>query len=125
MRLPGTRYQEHGWEQVRTLLGHASLQAFAHCSPAALLDAVRAPAALALYIDLTAEALQAGSRSARAAAPGNSYGESVHELALSLLYELQARPGDWAGVVARVADGLARLAAPARAPLHYNLGVQS
>jgi len=28
MRLPGTRYQEHGWEQVRKLLGHCSLQAF-------------------------------------------------------------------------------------------------
>jgi len=25
MRLPGTRYQEHGWEQVRKLLGACSL----------------------------------------------------------------------------------------------------
>ncbi len=29
MRLPGTRYQEHGWEQVRKLLGQCSLQALA------------------------------------------------------------------------------------------------
>jgi hypothetical protein len=85
MRLPGTRYQEHGWEHVRKLLGRCSLQAFARARGARL----------ALYVDLVAEALHEGARSARAEAPGNSYGESVSELALSLLYELQARPADW------------------------------
>ncbi|RSZ59949.1 hypothetical protein HF313_14605 [Massilia atriviolacea] len=92
MRLPGTRYQEQGWEQVRKLLGHCSLEAFGVLSPAHLSDA------LAGYVDLTAEALRACARSARAEAPANSYGESVLELSLSLLYELQARPADWAAL---------------------------
>lgn len=102
MRLPGTRYQEHGWEQVRKLLGRCSLQAFARIHP------LEAPGQLALYIDLVAEALNQG---ARAAPPGNSYGESVPELALGLLYELQARPGDWAGLTAAIAAEYARLGA--------------
>ncbi|SHG99149.1 hypothetical protein [Massilia sp. CF038] len=93
MRLPGTRYQEHGWEQVRKLLGHCSLQVFARAGEALL--PAQADAALALYTDLMAETLSASARSARAEASGNSYGESVFELALSLLYELQARPADW------------------------------
>ncbi|NHZ80941.1 hypothetical protein F2P44_16900 [Massilia sp. CCM 8695] len=101
MRLPGTRYQEQGWEQVRKLLGHCSLQAFAASSPARLLDA---PDTLAEYVDLTAEALRACARSARAEAPANSYGDSVLELSLSLLYELQARPADWAALCAAVAN---------------------
>ena len=82
MRLPGTRYQEHGWEQVRKLLGHCSLIAFAR--PGLCLDA---------YVEDVAVALsRAGSRFD---GPGNSYGDSVRDLALTLLYELQARPGDW------------------------------
>jgi hypothetical protein len=93
MRLPGTRYQEHGWEQVRKLLGQCSLQAFAHCDPARLLAG--AAEGLAQYVDLVAEALHAGRHGARARAAGNSFGDSVFELALSLLFELQARPGDW------------------------------
>lgn len=102
MRLPGTRYQEHGWEHVRKLLGRCSLQAFAqgvlaHLGPA---DPETQAAALDLYTDLVAEALRAQARTARAAAPGNSYGDSVGELALSLLYELQARPADWAAMCA-------------------------
>ena len=97
MRLPGTRYQEHGWEHVRKLLGRCSLQAFAS------LDPMQAPQQLALYVDLVAEALHDGGRAARAEAPGNSYGESVFELALGLLYELQARPADWAAFCAAVA----------------------
>jgi hypothetical protein len=95
MRLPGTRYQEHGWEQVRKLLGQCSLQAFARVDPAPLLDPGAAAGTLAPYVDLAAEALHAAGRSARAAAPGNSYGDSVLELALTLVYELQARPGEW------------------------------
>ncbi len=103
MRLPGTRYQEHGWEQVRKLLGHCSLQAFAQMEPA--------PDTLAAYVDLTAEALRAASRTPRALSAGNSYGESVFELALSLLYELQARPADWEALCAAVAGEQARTGA--------------
>jgi hypothetical protein len=104
MRLPGTRYQEHGWEQVRKLLGQCSLHAFAHTPPARLLDAEAQADALAEYVDLTAAALRAARRSSRAEAPGNSYGESVQELALGLLFELQARPADWGAFAAAVAN---------------------
>ena len=88
MRLPGTRYQEPGWEQVRKLLGQCSLDVFRRCDPAAL-------ATPALYVELLAESLHGASRGARAGAPGNSYGDSVVELALLLAFELAARPGDW------------------------------
>jgi hypothetical protein len=107
MRLPGTRFQEHGWEQVRKLLGQCSLQAFAHCDPARL-EAGDA-GALAQYVDLVAEALHACSRGARAQAPGNSYGDTVLELALTLLYELHARPGDWAAFCSALAGERGRL----------------
>jgi hypothetical protein len=109
MRLPGTRYQEHGWEQVRKLLGQCSLHAFALSDPASLLDPSAGSAGLALYVDLTAEALHASARSARAEAPGNSYGDSVFELALTLVYELQARPADWAAFCAAWAGDQRRL----------------
>ena len=108
MRLPGTRYQEHGWEHVRTLLGQCSLLAFAQADPARLFGRSRGGGIDALgdglgeYVDLAACALRAAGRSARAEAPGNSYGESVVELALGLLFELQARPGDWAAFSAAV-----------------------
>ncbi len=82
MRLPGTRYQEHGWEQVRKLLGQCSLGAFAQPGPS-----------LDDYVERVAGRLaRVGSRFD---GPGNSYGDSVRDLALTLLYELQARPGDW------------------------------
>ena len=83
MRLPGTRYQEHGWEQVRKLLGQCTLGAFASGGVPALED----------YIDIAAVGLH--HVGARFDTPGNSYGDSVRDLALTLLYELQARPGDW------------------------------
>ena len=105
MRLPGTRYQEHGWEHVRKLLGRCSLLAFAHIDP------LLASAQLDLYIDLTAEALHDGGRAARAEAPGNSYGESVFELALGLLFELQARPADWAALCTALAGEHAKIGA--------------
>jgi hypothetical protein len=105
MRLPGTRYQEHGWEQVRKLLGRCSLEAFARTDPALLLDDAQQAAQLALYVDLVAEYLH---RASRAEAPGNSYGESVVELAMSLLYELQERPADWTAFCAAVAADHAR-----------------
>lgn len=89
MRLPGTRYQEHGWEQVRKLLGQCSLGAFA--GPG-----------LDDYIDAMSGVLsRAGSRFD---GPGNSYGDTVRDLALTLLYELQARAGDWAAFCATLPD---------------------
>lgn len=104
MRLPGTRYQEHGWEHVRKLLGQCSLTAFAHSPPARLADPACHHETLGEYVDLTAAALRAAGRSARAEASGNSYGESVLELGLGLLYELQARPGDWSAFAAAVGN---------------------
>jgi len=95
MRLPGTRYQEPGWEQVRKLLGACSLDAFARVDPAELLAPAPSGETCALYVDLLAESLHAARRTARAEASGNSYGESVGELALGLAYELAARPADW------------------------------
>jgi hypothetical protein len=103
MRLPGTRYQEHGWEHVRKLLGRCSLQAFARIEPLCAADQ------LALYVDLVAEALHDGGRAARAEAPGNSYGESVVELAMGLLYELHARPADWLALCAALAGEHAKI----------------
>ena len=108
MRLPGTRYQEHGWEQVRKLLGQCSLQCFAHGWAENLLDPARQGELLAEYVDTLAGLLRAGARSARAEAAANSYGESVLELALGLACELQARPGDWAAMCAAVAAEHAR-----------------
>lgn len=117
MRLPGTRYQEHGWEQVRKLLGQCSLQACADGLMTRVLAgaaaASAAPAALADclddYVERCGAALRASARQPRASADGNSYGESVLELALALLYELQARPADWHGFASAVAAEAARL----------------
>lgn len=113
MRLPGTRYQEHGWEQVRKLLGQCSLLAFGRTAPegldpALLLDA-DPHASLGPYIDALAQALYAAR--SRAAAPGNSYGDTCGELALSLVYELQERPADWAALCAAVRSEHARIGA--------------
>jgi hypothetical protein len=110
MRLPGTRYQEHGWEQVRKLLGLCSLQALAHLPPARLPEG-DCPELLATYVDTLAEALREAARSARAEAPGNSYGDSVLELATGLAYELQARPGDWSAFCAAVRSEHERIGA--------------
>ncbi|WP_426194932.1 hypothetical protein [Massilia sp. DWR3-1-1] len=108
MRLPGTRYQEHGWEQVRKLLGQCSLEACAHEMLEAGLGG-GLDARLDDYVDATAAALRAGRRLPRATADGNSYGESVLELALGLLFELRARPADWQAFAAAVAGEHARL----------------
>jgi hypothetical protein len=97
MRLPGTRYQEPGWEEVRKLLGQCSLAALRACGPGAPDET------LAAYADAMASQLHAARRSPRAQASGNSYGDTVFELALTLVYELRARPADWIafhGVVA-------------------------
>jgi len=103
MRLPGTRYQEPGWEQVRKLLGQCSLQALARCHLERLAEPHDEADSLAEYVDLAAAALRHCARGARAEAAGNSYGDSVCELAMTLLYELQARPADWAAFCAAVA----------------------
>lgn len=108
MRLPGTRYQEHGWEQVRKLLGHCSLQAFRRMEMHHMLEPGRHAELLDCYTDAVAAALRAGARSARAETEGNSYGESVHELSLGLLYELRAHPSFWQAFAATVAIEHAR-----------------
>ena len=115
MRLPGTRYQEPGWEEVRKLLGQCSLAALRACDCARLLDAGAGEesraATLEDYVDLTGTRLRHARRSARAEASGNSYGDTVLELALALLYELQARPADWQAFCAAVAGERERIAA--------------
>ncbi len=111
MRLPGTRYQEHGWEQVRKLLGHCSLQAFRRIDLRQVLDPGQHALLLDDYTDAVAAVLRAGEKSARAEAPGNSYGDSVHELALSLLFELRAQPAFWQAFVAVLAADHARAGA--------------
>ncbi|TFW31867.1 hypothetical protein [Massilia horti] len=104
MRLPGTRYQEHGWEQVRKLLGQCSLRVFAEGDATRLL----APGGGELYVELVAQCLHEAGRSARATAPGNSYGDSVLELSFTLLYELQARQADWSALRAVLAEEFER-----------------
>lgn len=108
MRLPGTRYQEHGWEQVRKLLGLCSLQAFRQIEMHQMLDPERHAALLDAYTDAVAASLRANARTARGAAEGNSYGESVYELSLGLLYELQAQPAYWTAFMAAMAVEHAR-----------------
>jgi len=110
MRLPGTRYQEPGWEEVRKLLGQCSLAALRACDCARLSDPAALGETLALYVELTGERLRQARRTPRAQAPGNSYGDTVLELALGLLYELQARPADWQAFCAAVAAEHARVA---------------
>lgn len=108
MRLPGTRYQEHGWEQVRKLLGHCSLQAIRQIEMHHVLEPAQHAALLDAYTDAVAASLRRCARSARGEAEGNSYGESVYELSLGLLYELQAQPAYWAAFAAAMASEHAR-----------------
>lgn len=100
MRLPGTRYQEHGWEQVRKLLGLCSLQAFRRLDMALVLEPAQHGVLLDAYTGALAAALRAHARSARGEMEGNSYGETVAELALALAFELQAYPAFWDAFVA-------------------------
>ena len=111
MRLPGTRYQEHGWEQVRKMLGRCSLAAFARLDPGALLQGDPDSELLADYVSLVAEALHDSGRASRAETSGNAYGENVFELALTLVYELQARPADWAALCSALAGEHEKLGA--------------
>ncbi|GAB2838002.1 hypothetical protein GCM10027277_01060 [Pseudoduganella ginsengisoli] len=107
MRLPGTRYQEHGWEHVRKLLGRCSLAVFGALPVEALLDAARRPEVLNEvlddYLDAMAVQLRDPRYHAQAALPGNSYGETAGELACSLLFELRAQPSMWDSLCAAVA----------------------
>jgi hypothetical protein len=111
MRLPGTRYQEPGWEEVRKLLGQCSLAALRACDGARLGDPGAAGDLLSGYVDATAERLRQARRTPRALAAGNSYGDTVLELATDLLYELQARPADWQAFCAAVAGEASRIGA--------------
>jgi hypothetical protein len=87
MRLPGTRYQEPGWEEVRKLLGQCSLAALRG------LDGARPD--LDDYVERITAQLVAQRASPRARAAGNGYGDTVYELAVALVVELRARPADW------------------------------
>jgi hypothetical protein len=111
MRLPGTRYQEPGWEEVRKLLGQCSLAALRACDCARLADPSACGETLPDYVELAGERLRQSRRTPRAQAPGNTYGDTVLELALDLLYELQARPADWQAFCAAVAAEHARIEA--------------
>jgi hypothetical protein len=104
MRLPGTRYQEHGWEQVRKLLGRCSLLAARRMDLHLLLDSAHEAEQLDIYTDALAAELRLAQRSARGEAAGNSYGESVSELATSLAFELQAQPAYWSALAAAIAS---------------------
>jgi len=108
MRLPGTRYQEHGWEQVRKLLGHCSLQAFRQIELRHAPEPEQHTLLLDAYTEAVAASLRAHQRTSRAEAPGNSYGDSVSELALSLLFELQAQPAFWQAFMEVMAAEYAR-----------------
>ena len=111
MRLPGTRYQEHGWEHVRKLLGACSLEVFRECDLHQMLDSAQHATLLDWYTDAMARGLRPMARRLRGEAPGNSYGDSVAELALALLFELQAQPSFWGGFVSAVAAEHARCGA--------------
>ncbi len=93
MRLPGTRYQEHGWEHVRKLLGESSLTAF--------VQGYWLPASDQLdpYTESVAAVLRSLDRRARVQINANSYGDSVHALALLLLCELGAHRSYWLAFV--------------------------
>jgi hypothetical protein len=108
MRLPGTRYQEHGWEHVRKLLGRCSLAVFAGQAMEALLDPARRPGALDDYLDAMALQLRAPRHQAQAAMPGNSYGDTAGELACALLFELRVHPSCWDNLCGAIATEFAR-----------------
>jgi len=114
MRLPGTRYQEHGWEGVRKLLGGCSLTALRRCELDAVLDAARHAGLLDDYTDALAPVLYADARAQRSA--GNSYGDSVGDLAMGLLFELQAQPPFWYAFAAALAAEHAKQGPFWRAP---------
>lgn len=108
MRLPGTRYQEPGWEHVRKLLGQGSLLVFQACDWRRMVDPAQAAALLDWYVESLGPVLRRSGRAGRVEAPGNTYGETVLELALGLLYELPTQPACWQGLAAAIAGEQAR-----------------
>ncbi|MBY0238386.1 MAG: hypothetical protein K2X55_03630 [Burkholderiaceae bacterium] len=116
MRLPGTRYQEHGWEHVRKLLGRCSLAVLIRQEIGtlpgtpldALLDPLRRSEALDAYLEAMALQLRAPRHQAQAAMPGNSYGDTAGELACALLFELRVQPACWDGFCRAIAAEHAR-----------------
>ena len=95
MRLPGSRYQEHGWERVRKLLAHCSVAVLRAANWAHLLKQDEALFQLDWYTEAMALALHQLQASPRCRAAGNSDGDSVQELAQILLCELRALPQFW------------------------------
>ena len=102
MRLPGTRYQEPGWEEVRKLLGQCTLALLRAWGPRLLL----LPDLLEDYVDAMAAQLRAQRATPRAQAAANSYGDTVLELAQVLVVELRARPADWEAFCAALAPSM-------------------
>jgi hypothetical protein len=101
MRLPGTRYQEHGWEQVRKLLGQCSLHAFRQGDLGAALAG--APSELLdWYTETLSAELHAAARLSRGEQACNSYGDSAAQLSISLLFELQVQSSYWDVFIAAV-----------------------
>ena len=100
MRLPGTRYQEPGWERVRKLLGSVSLTVL----QAANWPRLKHEPMLDWYVEAMALALQQVAASSRAQAAGNSYGESALELAQVLVCELRALSSFWQAFVQALPD---------------------
>ncbi len=95
MRLPGSRYQEHGWERVRKLLANCSLPILASADWGMLLAPEFEEVQRQWYVEAMAMALHLLRDSQRCLAAGNSYGESAQELAQGLLCELHALPSFW------------------------------
>lgn len=95
MRLPGSRYQEHGWERVRKLLANCSVPILTSADWDMLLAPEFAETQCQWYTEALAMALHFLRDSQRCQQAGNSYGESAHELAQSLLCELHALPSFW------------------------------
>ncbi|HZX26509.1 MAG TPA: hypothetical protein VFF16_05545 [Telluria sp.] len=96
---------------MRKLLGECSLDVLTPPLLARACDAASSHDALSEYVDGLTAALHAHARRARGAAGANSYGDSVAELALVLVCELLARPGDWFAFTAALAAEYARDAA--------------
>lgn len=106
MRLPGSRYQEYGWEKVRKFLAQLSLPLLQSQDAQQLLALGREAEQLDWYAQAMALAMHPLRDSARAQQAGNSYGETVLELAQGLVCELRALPQFWlAFLQALRADG--------------------
>ncbi|WP_371859624.1 hypothetical protein [Pseudoduganella namucuonensis] len=96
---------------MRKLLGRCSLSAFRRMDLGAMPDRAREAELLDLYTDEVAAELDLCRRGARGEAAGNSYGESVAELAMALLFELRAQPAFWSGLVSAIAAEHGKLGA--------------